>query len=171
MILRDATAADLSALAALHVQTFTETHRGGRPGGPTLALRTQQWQVLFAAADDGRFCVVLEEAPGQLVGFARGTPHDGGVPGFEGELDKIYLLQRVQRRGLGRRLLAAVAHRFLARGITSMVLFGEATLPANAFYEALGAERLYSPKGEFHGGYGWRDLRALLERCEARGKA
>lgn len=30
--IRDATAADIPALAALHVQTFNETHRSGRAG-------------------------------------------------------------------------------------------------------------------------------------------
>jgi hypothetical protein len=42
-----------------------------------------------------------------------------------------------------------------------MLLFGDAYSPSNRFYEALGAERLFAPSGEFHGGYGWRDLRQL----------
>jgi hypothetical protein len=48
-----------------------------------------------------------------------------------------------------------------------MLLFGEATSPSNGFYEAFGAERLYSEKGDFHGGYGWRDLDTLVARCVA----
>jgi GNAT superfamily N-acetyltransferase len=87
------------------------------------------------------------------------------VPGYAGELNKIYLLQRVQRQGLGRLLLCAVARRFMARGVTSMLLFGDAVNPSNGFYEAFGAERLYSDTGEFHGGYGWRELGALVVRC------
>jgi len=39
-----------------------------------------------------------------------------------------------------------------------MLLFGDAANPSNGFYEAFGAERLYSADGEFHGGYDWRDL-------------
>jgi len=74
----------------------------------------------------------------------------------------IYVLQRVHRQGLGRRLLCAVAGRLVDEGVTSMLLFGEATNPSNGFYESFGAERLYSEKGDFHGGYGWRDLRLLL---------
>jgi GNAT superfamily N-acetyltransferase len=86
----------------------------------------------------------------------------GGVPGFEGELNKIYLLRRSHRRGIGRRLVEQVARRFLEQGISSMLLFGDARSPSNGFYEHLGAERLLSDTGEFHGGYGWRDLRRLL---------
>ncbi|HZM85084.1 MAG TPA: GNAT family N-acetyltransferase [Blastocatellia bacterium] len=86
-------------------------------------------------------------------------------PDIKGELNEIYLLQRLQRQGLGRLLLCAVPGWFVERGVTSMLLFGEASNPSNGFYEALGAERLYSDKGEFHGGYGWRDLGPLVERC------
>ncbi len=164
--LRAGRKADIPALARLHVQTFTETHRGGRPGGPSYELRERQWRDAFELSDDSRwFCYVIEDNRGELVGFAKGTPHDGGVPGYAGELDKIYLLQRVQRRGLGRALLCAVARRFLDLGVMSMLLFGDAANPSNGFYEACGAERLYSERGEFHGGYGWRDLEALVAQC------
>ena len=163
--LRDARETDIPALAALHVQTYNETHRGGRPGGPSYQLRERQWREAFEAQDGTWFCYVIEDDRGELVGFAKGRPHSGGVPGYDGELNKIYLLQRVQRRGLGRQLLGAVARQFLHRGVTSMLLFGEATNPSNGFYEAFGAERLYSETGEFHGGYGWRDLEALVVRC------
>ena len=163
--LRVAHEGDIPGLAELHVQTFNETHRGGRQGGPSYELRERQWREAFDVRDGSWFCYVVEDDNGKLVGFAKGAPHDGGLPEYEGELSKIYVLQRVQRQGLGRRLLCAVAGRFVDAGVTSMLLFGEAANPSNGFYEAFGAERLYSEKGEFHGGYGWRDLRVLVERC------
>jgi len=152
----------INALARLHVQTFIEAHGGRNP--PTVELRTSQWRKIFDA-DDGSFCFVIENHAGGLVGFARGTLHDGGVPGFVGELNKIYLLRQYHRLGLGRRLVGHVANRFLSRGITSMLLFGEATTPSNQFYEHLEAERLIAPNGEFHGAYGWRDLQRLAAMC------
>jgi ribosomal protein S18 acetylase RimI-like enzyme len=150
--IRDAHPGDVAALARLHVQTFNETHRGGRDGGPSYELRERQWRESFASQDDRWFCLVVEDEAGQLVGFAKGTLHDGAVPGFAGELNKIYVLRRLHRQGIGRLLLGEVARRFIERGITSMLLFGEATNPSNGFYEAFGAERLYSSGGEFHGG-------------------
>ncbi len=166
--LRQAVAADIPSLARLHVQTFNETHRSGLPGGPSNELREQQWRDEFGRADDRRFSFVIEDERGELVGFAKGVPHDGSVPGYDGELNKIYLLERVQRQGLGRQLLIAVASRFRKLGVNSMLLFGDAQSPSNGFYEAHGAERLYSDRGEFHGGYGWRDLRALTQNTERR---
>jgi GNAT superfamily N-acetyltransferase len=122
------------------------------PPQPLFRLReAQPHDIAALAALDGR-----------LVGFAKGTLHDGGVPGFQGELNKIYVLRDWHRRGLGRALVERVARRFLSQGITSMLLFGDARNPSNGFYERLGAERLFSPEGEFHGGYGWRDLDCLV---------
>ncbi|HEX5830951.1 MAG TPA: GNAT family N-acetyltransferase [Gemmatimonadaceae bacterium] len=161
--IREARPEDVPALARLHVETFIETHGGVNP--PTYELRERQWRAALGATDGSGFCFVAETPTGELVGFARGTLHVGGVPGFQGELNKIYLLRRHQRTGVGRRLVGHVARRFQARGIDAMLLFGDARSPSNGFYEALGAERLVSETGEFHGGYGWRDLRRLTTIC------
>lgn len=164
-VLREAIAQDVPALADLHVRTFNETHTHGGHEGPCRELREKQWRDAFAVQVETWFCIVVEIAGGELIGFAKGTRHDGGVPGYEGELNKIYVLRRYYRQGLGRRLVCRAARMFLARGITSMLLFGDARSPSNGFYEALGAERLYSPAGEFHGGYGWLDLNSLTAIC------
>jgi GNAT superfamily N-acetyltransferase len=156
--LREATVRDATALAALHVETFRETHGGG----PPVSIREGQWQRILAASNRDDFTFVVEDADHQLVGFARGTRHDGGVPGYHGELNKIYVLRHVHKRGIGRSLVWRVADRFLSHGIRSMLLFGDASNPSNGFYEHLGAIRLLSPAGEFHGGYGWPDLGTLV---------
>jgi L-amino acid N-acyltransferase YncA len=161
VVLRDAGEDDIPALAELHVRTFRETHGGG----PDAATRAQQWRAKFASGQLV-FCIVLENRSGELVGFASGEMHDDAEPSrYRGELNKIYLLRTAQRRGLGRRLLCAAAERFMEVGVTSMLLFGDARSPSNGFYEAMGGERLYSPTGEFHGGYGWPDLSRLLSTC------
>ncbi len=82
--IREANEADVPALARLHVQTFNETHRDGRPGGPAYELRERQWRQVFEVKDGSTFCYVIEDDRRELLGFARGTPHDGGVPGYAG---------------------------------------------------------------------------------------
>lgn len=158
--LREARQDDVAALAALHVATFKEAHGGGHRS-PSYELREHQWRTSFER-ETNWFCYVVEAPDGRLIGFAKGTLHDGGVPGFQGELNKIYVLRDWHRRGIGSALVEQVARRFLSQGITSMLLFGDARNPSNGFYEHLGAERLFSAEGEFHGGYGWRDLRAVV---------
>ncbi|PYX43471.1 MAG: hypothetical protein DMG79_22375 [Acidobacteria bacterium] len=154
---RPATAIDVPALARLHVATFVETH-GGR--GPSCAVRERQWGEAFSQRSDDWFCVVIVSPDGELVGFAKGVPHHD-IPGYSGELNKIYILRQYHRLGLGRRLLGEVSRRFLASGITSMLLFGDAQNRSNGFYERMGAERLFATNGDFHGGYAWRDIRPL----------
>lgn len=164
--IREATAADIPALAELHVITWNATYPHV-PKKPSYETRERQWRAAFAVTDGSWCCYVVQDQHGKLVGFAKGTPYDHpDLPGFAGELSKIYLLREYQRQGLGRRLVGHVAHRFLDQGIASMLLFADAQNPSCRFYEALGAERLLDKAGHFHGGYGWRDLRRLVAVIE-----
>lgn len=164
-IIREAALTDVVALAELHVRTFNETHGEGS-NNPSVEIRERQWRPILEENAGARFCLVIESAEGNLIGFARGVPYNHpGLPEFGGELNKIYLLHAFHRQGLGRRLLGQVARRFLAEGNGSMLLFGDAHNPSNGFYEAMGAERLLDAEGRFHGGYGWRDLKRLVSRC------
>ena len=119
-IIREATAADVPAIAQLHVDTFIETHGGG-PNSPTFELRERQWREILKAKDESEFCFVIQGADGRLVGFARGVPYDDPTPpGFDGLLNKIYILQEFHRQGLGRRLVGHVACRFLSLDVSSI---------------------------------------------------
>ena len=111
--LREATIGDVTALAVLHVETFAETHGDG----PPVSLRETQWRRILGVNDPADFTFVVEESSHQLAGFARGTRHDGGVPGYQGELNKIYVLRRFHRHGLGRLLVCRIANRFLTQEI------------------------------------------------------
>lgn len=162
VVLRDANESDIPALAALHVRTFHETHGGG----PDAALRERQWRAKFASGQLV-FCVVLDTLD-ELVGFASGELYRSDqLSDFRGELNKIYLLRRYQRQGLGRVLLCAAAERFLRAGVASMLLFGDASSPSNGFYEAMRGRRLYASNGDFHGGYGWSDLTVVTAICDS----
>jgi GNAT superfamily N-acetyltransferase len=158
--IREAAEADIPALARLHVQTFNETHK---PlfRKPSYALRESQWRNSFLNQDGSWFCFVAEDAEGNLVGFAKGVVPEGKEGDYEGILNKIYTLRKHQRHGLGRKLLCAVARRFVGMGVNSMRLFGWARNPNNRFYEVMGAERICGENGEFGGGYGWTDLTPL----------
>src|SRR5262245_4701063 len=129
--IRDATSADIPALARLHVTTFNETHTAGLNNGPTYELRESQWRAAFDSQDGSWFCLVIEGAGGELIGFAKGQRYaHPDQPDFAGELNKVYLLRKHHRQGLGRRLLGHVARRFLSQGITSILLFGDARNPS-----------------------------------------
>ena len=76
---REARETDVQALATLHVQTFNETHRGGRPGGPSYELRERQWRAAFERQDGTWFYYVIEDD--------RGEPGRATVDGARRNLD------------------------------------------------------------------------------------
>jgi ribosomal protein S18 acetylase RimI-like enzyme len=168
LVIREATSADIPALAHLHVKTWRATYEcilsEQELNGPTYEIRERQWRAAFKVTDGSVFCFVVQDDTGQLVGFAAGRPHGPGE--FSGELSKIYLLVEYQRQGLGRRLVGHVARRFLTQGVSTMLVFADGRNPSCRFYEALGAERLREETGEpSWGNYGWRDLRRLAAVC------
>lgn len=154
---RDAVAADIPALAELHVTTWNATYNTTR--GPTVATRTGQWNQVFAKKDRQDFVLVLEDREGRLIGFTFGIPQDGE---FQGQLSKIYLRWEYHGLGLGRRMMAETAQRFLERGIHSFILFAELSNPTLGFYDRMGGERLLDDRGQFSGAYAWRDVRTLI---------
>ncbi len=158
IVFRDAVAADIPALAELHVTTWNATYRTSR--GPTIATRTWQWNQVFAKEGRRDFVLVLEDRNGRLIGFTWGKPSDGD---FEGELSKIYLRWEYHGLGLGRRMMAETARRFLDRGFDSFILFAELSNPTLGFYDRMGGERLLDDRGQFGGAYVWRDVRALVQ--------
>ena len=163
LVLREATIADLRPLAELHVRTFNETHVGPLASGPTYSTREWQWREKLSASDATHFVLVLETAAKQLVGFIWCHPTKDN-PKWAARLNKIYLLREYQRRGLGKRMVAAAVDRLLEHGLSSMALFTETdNEPACNFYEQLGGERQLNERGEFGGMYGWADLRKLKD--------
>ena len=76
---RDAVAADIPALAELHVTTWNATYNTSR--GPTIATRTWQWNQVFAKENRRDFVLVLEDRNGRLIGFTWGKPARGRVRG------------------------------------------------------------------------------------------
>jgi ribosomal protein S18 acetylase RimI-like enzyme len=157
LVVRDATLADVPALARLHVRTWNATYAPYGLTGPSAEVRERQWRERFAASDPDRCCLVVQRSDGALVGFALGNRSDD--PTYEGELAKLHLLRDYQRLGIGSRLIGRIARHFLARGIRSMWLHGDARNPSCRAWVALGAEKC--DRDPDSGSYGWRDISAL----------
>ena len=157
IILRDAVAADVPALAELHVTTWNATYRTS--AGPSVATRARQWTAVFERRPRLDFVIVLEDRSGRLIGFATGKPDFWQ---FDGQLSKIFLRWEYHGLGLGRRLMAEAARRFLDRGIESFNLFADRGNPTIGFYDRMGGERLLDERGLFTGAYAWRDVRKLI---------
>ncbi len=155
--IREATVADVPALARLHVTTWNATYAPFGLKGPAVEVRDRQWRAKFATNDPDWFCLVVQRADGELVGFAQANRSDN--PEYQGELAKIHLLRDYQRLGMGRRLVGRVARRLLSRGITSMWLFGDPRNPSIRAWLAMGATKCDADPHS--GSYGWKDITPL----------
>jgi hypothetical protein len=86
----------------------------------------------------------------------------------------MYLLEGVQRQGLGTLLIRRFVRELRSRGFGSMAVWVLARNPSRRFYEALGA-RLITQKQIERGGesyeeiaYGWSDLSEFEARRSVR---
>lgn len=157
---RELGAEDIPALSAIHVKTWIETYSPVFKSGPSIELREYQWREIFSKKDDSWFIIGVENKNGEMIGFAAGNRYNDKE--YKGQINKIYLLQEYHRLGIGKRLLREVVKKFQDMGIQSVLLFGIPQNPSCYFHEAMGGKRLYSEKGEFHGGYGWKDISKII---------
>lgn len=110
LTLRQATAADAAALAALHLSVWRDTYEGLAPAEAVqrldLAHRLAAWEG--ALADPARRAWLVEDDEGPLGLVAIGAPSAevyGTLSGPAGEIKHLYVAPRARRKGLGQRLL------------------------------------------------------------------
>ena len=114
--------------------------------------------------------LVACNADASIVGFIAGGAERTGRLGYEGELYAIYLLQFVQRQGLGTLLVQHFVRELHARGFGSMAVWVLAANPFRRFYEALGGKFVAEQQIERGGqsfaecAYGWQDLNTFRDK-------
>jgi ribosomal protein S18 acetylase RimI-like enzyme len=144
--IRDAVEADVEGIARAHVQGWRESYKDlltpEALAGMSVEERMRMWQGAFTHPDPKARLLVAEAEDGEIVGFARGGPARAKAPDLlaaETEIFAIYLLDRVKRQGIGRRLMTGVFEHLAAQGFRSAGLWVlRENLPARRFYEALG---------------------------------
>jgi len=168
---RPAVAADAAAIARVRVDAWRSTYRGMMPDayldGMNVADNAAFWERIIGAQSPlASVFVAFDE--GTLVGFASANARHPPIHGFDAELSAIYLAAEHKRRGIGRRLVAAVAAAQRQRGASGLIAWVIAkNQPARLFYDALGGEVVAKQAFQWDGidlievGYGFRDLDAL----------
>jgi GNAT superfamily N-acetyltransferase len=178
---------DCLVIASIFIDTARSAFSGIIPAGWLARLSLDSaasWNGVLRSDDHSTF---LAEEDGVAVGFAIGGPTrdaaelraasfpltHGPLPSdaYDWELQAIFLDDRAQRAGWGRRLVASVATDACARGKQSLVVW---TLRDNvrgrAFYERLGGTAIDEQMHDFDGTlvpevcYGWHDVEQLTSR-------
>jgi GNAT superfamily N-acetyltransferase len=172
VVIRKAAVGDAEGIARVHIRTWQTTYAGHFPAeglsklDETFDRRREFWHKHILTPENNQVLFVAE-VDGAMVGFAGGEKERTGEWPYEGELTVIYILEEHQKKGIGRRLMKAVAEALVQGGISSMVVWVLATSPYRKFYEAMGGvyvgEQVYEIWGMEYkvAGYGWERLEEL----------
>lgn len=169
MIIRRATAADIEAIADVHVRAWHEAYPELLPPSEIearpLAVRIGQWQNTLITLDRPTF---VAEQDGVVQGFVSGGSILWSGLATDGEVSAIYLLEAIKRRGIGRTLLSTMLGELGRCGCKSAGLqVLTDNLAARRFYEAMGGragDTRSDRRGDFvfdEIAYIWDDLTAF----------
>ena len=170
---------DAPGIARVHVNSWRTTYRGIVPNDYLASLsyeRGQQiWERTLSDPKSKELVYVAEDTSGQIVGFASGGPERENDPVYKGELYAIYILDRYQQQGIGRRLTLAVVDGLAQGGLRSMLVWVLAENPSRRFYEVLGGQPVCTRSIAIGGvtldeiAYGWTDITVLASAGQATG--
>ena len=132
--IRAASPADAGPMARVHVHTWRTAYSGIVSADYLASLSYKDgqsmWDDILSTDRPATSTLVAEAGGGEIIGFAGGGPERQGDPTHLGEIYAVYVLQDHQRRGVGRRLVMAVARQLLRDGFVSMLLWGARGQPS-----------------------------------------
>jgi ribosomal protein S18 acetylase RimI-like enzyme len=174
--IRPATIDDLPALAAANIACWRETYGDLLPAEFMRGLENDphydeaHWRELLQRWH-GFLVEAGEESPtAEIAGFVLHGNSTATLPGFDAQIEKLYLRKSAQGIGLGRALMRAAASDLLAQERQSLAIWViDRNGPAIGFYRRLGGIRIGEPQSFAIAGvtlheiaFGWPDLGAFL---------
>lgn len=163
--LRRAGIEDAPAIARVHVDSWRSAYRGIVPDEVLANLsvdeRSQRWVRTISGRNHQQ--VWVAEVDGAVVGFVATAPSgdEDLNPSTSGEVEAIYLIENVWRRGLGATLLDAAVADLRRAGYGEAALWVlERNTGARRFYEEAG----WKPDGATKDCFGGVDAPALRYR-------
>jgi len=144
MILRDAQAGDLSAIADI----LNTEIRSGTASWTETPKTVGDMAAWFATRRDAGHPVLVAEAGGEVLGYASYGPFRAGE-GYRLTVEhSIYVARKARGRGIARLLMARLVDRARAAGLARMVGGVSADQPASlGLHRALGFEEQGRLKG------------------------
>jgi ribosomal protein S18 acetylase RimI-like enzyme len=171
---RPATASDAAAIAEIHADSWRRNYRGAYLDsyldGDVASERLAVWTARLSRPEEGWITLVADRG-GVVVGFVHTSLDEH--PKWGAFLENLHVTNDLKRHGIGRRLMIATARAVAemrpASGLYLWVL--EQNAAAQAFYEAIGGERIERQlRGPFPGGgtapglrYAWPETAQLLQ--------
>jgi len=180
-IIRPAVLDDAMDIAEIHYLGWKHAYAGVVNEAQIAAKQPEQridyWKHKMTAPEN--LVLVGSETPeGPSLGFIYGgpvLPHEilAELPGaprlkdFDCEINIVHCRHAVQGRGLGRALIAAIAHHWQVGGRRAPMLWAFRDNDYRRLYDKLGGEVFAEgvDEGAPDVAYGWRDLGKLIAAC------
>ncbi len=151
-------------MALIYVHTWRNTYLSVIPFGFLFDMSISRHERAFRnELDSKRVISFVAESDDRVVGFVTGGHERYRNDVYGGEIYTLYVLKNFQRRGVGGRLVSALATQFDRDGIYSMLVRVLKLNPYRRFYRKINGTYLKTERLPFAGEimdietYGWLD--------------
>jgi L-amino acid N-acyltransferase YncA len=169
---RKAKSDDAMIIAQTHCASWLTTYRGLIADHviverTNVEKRARGWEPYLCDPETGVWIAFDNDVP--CLGFVSFGKRKSQDVNTDGQITSLYLLQTVQRKGVGRALIAIAMHEMLARKFKSACVEVLKDNPAEKFYSAMGALHVFTGYLKEFGEdiiehtYVWRDLELSLQ--------
>lgn len=173
IIIRKAERKDVKQMAVVHVDSWKTTYKGIVDDVYLSTLKYDDREKLWHSALSTTNYVWVAEVNHQIVGFISGGKERTGEYGYDGELYAIYILEKYQKRGIGKKLVEAFSNEMKVKGNYQSILVWVLTdNPSVAFYESLNPVKVGTTQVEIGEGsyeeiaFGWKAIDSLIKNLK-----
>jgi ribosomal protein S18 acetylase RimI-like enzyme len=164
MVIRPSQKTDAHSMSRIYVKTWRDTYLSVIPFGYLFGMsESRQEQAFFNELNGRQIVSFVAEDAGRVVGFITGGVERNKDDVYRGEIYTLYVLKHFQRRGIGGKLVSALATRLDQNGIYSMLVRVLKLNPYRRFYQKIHGVLIRVERLPFAGetmdveAYGWLD--------------
>ncbi len=165
MVIRPSQRTDAQSMSRIYVQTWQDTYLSVVPYAYLLSMSVSQHEKAFHDELKSRqITSFVAEESSRVIGFITGGFERHGDEIYSGEIYTLYVLRNLQRRGVGTKLVSALATQFNRSDIYSMLVRVLKHNPYRQFYSKINGTYLKAERMPFAGEvmevetYGWLDV-------------
>lgn len=142
MQIRRAKLDDAQSIAKVHVDSWRTTYKGIIPNdflnNLSYEQRTELWKKNITRKDN--YVVIVENNEGQILGFADAWKRENNVEENSVDLTSMYLLEKHQGKGIGKKLFKELFEYFKQKGYEKIFVEVLEENKTRFFYEYYGAK-------------------------------
>ena len=164
MVIRPSHKTDAPSISRIYVQTWRDTYLSVIPFAYLFEMSVPlHEQTFYNEINSKRVISFVAEDAGRVVGFITGGFESNADPIYSGEIYTLYVQKNFQRRGIGGKLVSALAMQLNQSGVYSLLVRVLKLNPYRRFYQKINGTYLQTESLPFADEvlqvevYGWLD--------------